>query len=150
MDTARGAARHALVQVAAIPPDKRQEPGVRRRLSGPALRTFFNVARAWQLTVEEARGLLGWPAPSTFHKYKGGDHGTLSYDTLTRLSLVLGIYKSLQILYPEAPLADGWVKMPNTNPLFAGRPPLTLMIDAGLDGIARVRRLLDGRRGGWH
>lgn len=101
------------------------------------------------LTVHEQRALLGWPAASTFHKYKAGDYGVLSFDTLTRLSLVIGIYKNLQILYPEPAFADRWVRMPNSHELFGGRPALSVMTDAGIDGLYRVRRLLDGRRGGW-
>jgi hypothetical protein len=120
---------------------------VRKRLSAPALRTFFNIAAAWQLTVADQRALLGWPAASTYHKYKAGEHGALSFDTLTRLSLILGIYKSLQVLYPEQGFADRWVRLPNSNPVFAGAAPLTIMMDAGIDGLYRVRRLLDGRRG---
>jgi hypothetical protein len=127
----------------------RPDPEARKRLSGPALRTFFRIASAWGLSVTEQRGLLGWPAASTYHKYKSGEHGALSFDTLTRLSLLLGIYKSLQVLYPEPAFADAWVRMPNSNSLFSGRPPLALMIDAGIDGLYRVRRLLDARRGAW-
>jgi Protein of unknown function (DUF2384) len=123
------------------------EPAARRRLSGPALRTFFNVAGAWGLSVQEQRGLLGWPAASTYHKYKAGDHGALPFDMLTRLSLILGIYKSLQVLYPEPGFADAWVRLPNSHPLFGGRPAIETMIDGGIDGLARVRRLLDARRG---
>jgi hypothetical protein len=130
--------------------DVRPDPAVRRKLSGPALRTFFAIAAAWALTVHEQRALLGWPAASTFHKYKAGDHGALSFDTLTRLSLVIGIYKTLQILYPEPEFADRWVRMPNSHELFGGRPALSVMTDAGIDGLYRVRRLLDGRRGGWN
>ena len=91
----------------------------------------------------------GWPAASTFHKYKAGDHGALTFDTLTRLSLLIGIYKSLQVLYPEPAFADTWPRMPNSHALFGGRPALTLMTDGGIDGLFRVRRLLDSRRGGW-
>jgi hypothetical protein len=131
-------------------PRLRPDPDVRRRLSGPALRAFFRIADAWRLTVAEQRALLGWPAASTYHKYKAGEYGALSFDTLTRLSLVLGIYKSLQVLYPEPAFADAWVRMPNSHPLFGGRPALALMTDAGIDGLYRVRRLLDGRRGGWN
>jgi len=126
-----------------VPP----EAEVRKRLTGPALRTFFRIAAAWQLSVVEQRGLLGWPAASTYHKYKAGDHAALSFDTLTRLSLVLGIYKSLQVLYPDAGFADRWIRMPNSNPLFGGAVPLTAMIDGGIDGLYKVRRLLDARRG---
>jgi len=134
----------------AVLPAVRPDPEVRRRLSGPALRTFFNIASVWQLSVTEQRALLGWPATSTFHKYKSGDIAALSFDTLTRLSLVIGIYKSLQVLYPEPAFADAWVRMPNSNPLFGGKPALALMTDGGIDGLFRVRRLLDSRRGGWN
>jgi hypothetical protein len=128
----------------------RPDPDVRRRLSGPALRTFFNIAAAWSLSVLEQRALLGWPAASTFHKYKAGHYGTLAFDTLTRISLVVGIYKSLQVLYPEPAFADRWVRLPNSHPLFGGQPALSLMIEGGIDGLYRVRRLLDGRRGAWN
>ncbi len=152
MDTRRTGGETAERQAPLAPPlpaDVRPDPDVRRRLSGPALRTFFNIAAAWQLSVADQRALLGWPAASTFHKYKSGDHGTLAFDTLTRLSLVIGIYKSLQVLYPEPSFADTWPRMPNSHPLFGGRPALTLMTDGGIDGLFRVRRLLDSRRGGW-
>ena len=136
------------IRPAATPADDRRDPEVRRRLSGPALRTFFNIARAWQLTPTEERGLLGWPPASTFYKHKGGASGTLSLDTLTRISLVLGIYKALHVLYPEERFADAWVKLPNSNPLFGGRPPIELMVEGGIDGLHRTRRLLDGRLAG--
>ena len=130
-----------------LPAAERQDPAVRRRLSAPSLRAFFNIARAWQLRAGEERGLLGWPPSSTFHKYKSGDAGALSFDTLTRISLVLGIYKALHILYTEPAFADQWMRMSNTNPLFGGRSPIAWVVDDGLDGLFHLRRLLDGRRG---
>lgn len=131
---------------AAIPAD-RQSAIVRKRLSGPAVRTFFNIAAAWQLSADEQRGLLGWPATSTFYNYRAGTIGTLSFDTLTRLSLILGIFKALHVLYPDEGLAHRWVKLPNAHPLCGGNPALALMIDGGIDGLYQVRRLLDARRG---
>lgn len=131
-----------------VTPGDRNDPSERRRLSAPGLRAFFNVARAWELSVHEQRALLGWPPESTFHKYKSGDPGTLSFDMLTRVSLVLGIYKALHILFPDPDLADRWVKLPNSNPLFGGAPALRLMAEGGMDGLYQVRRLLDARRGG--
>lgn len=127
--------------------DRRHLAPVRQRMSGPAVRSFLNIASRWELTVVEQRALLGWPAPSTFHKYKAGQVATLPYDMLVRISLVLGIYKALHILYPDPQLADRWVKLPNCNPLFGGQPALTLMAEGGVDGLLQVRRLLDGRRG---
>lgn len=136
-----------VVPAAPVPLAARESSDVRRRLSAPALRTFFNITRAWRLSASDERALLGWPPASTFHKYKSGAPGALSFDTLTRMSLVLGIYKSLHVLYPDAALADRWVMLPNANALFGGRPALALMIDDGIDGLYRVRRLLDSRRG---
>ncbi len=127
--------------------ERRHDPEVRRQMSAPAMRTFFRIADQWGLNVAEQRAILGWPAASTFHKYKAGNVGAVSYDMLTRISLVLGIYSALHVLYPEADLADRWLKLPNNNPLFGGRPALTLMMDGGMDGLYKVRRLLDGRRG---
>ncbi|MGC8500941.1 MAG: MbcA/ParS/Xre antitoxin family protein [Leptospirillia bacterium] len=130
--------------------NQRKNPDVRKRLSAPALRTFFKIADKWELSVSEQCGLLGWIASSTYHKYKAGKIGTLTYDGLTRISLIIGIYKALHILYPDNGLADRWVKMPNKNPMFAGKPALSMMIDAGIDGLYKVRRLVDSRRGGWN
>ncbi|HEV7732978.1 MAG TPA: antitoxin Xre/MbcA/ParS toxin-binding domain-containing protein [Candidatus Binatia bacterium] len=125
----------------------RRSPAERRRKSGPALRTFFRIADAWRLDAEEQRGLLGWPARSTLYTWKAGRPVTLPYDTLIRLSLVFGIYKALHILYPDATLADGWLRLPNANPLFGGRTPVATMVDGDIEALYAVRRLLDGRRG---
>lgn len=126
----------------------RQDPAVRKKLSGPAIRSFFRIGEAWKLTVEEEKALLGWPATSTLYKYKQNDFGTLSYDALIRISLVLGIYKALHILYPEKELADSWIKLPNSNSFFGGRPAIDFLRRAGIDGLYQVRRLLDSRVGG--
>jgi len=133
-----------------IPPAQRRDPKVRRQMSEPAMRAFFRIAEAWQLTNEEQRALLGWPPESTFYKYKAGAVAILPFDTLVRISLMLGIYKDLHILYPEPDLAERWVKLPNSNPLFGGAPALRFMTEGGMDGLHHVRRLLDARRGGWN
>jgi hypothetical protein len=146
MRTGRGSPRQAPAAVAGDAAD-RKDPAVRRRLSAPALRAFFSIARAWELSSTEERALLGWPPASTFHKYKSGDAGVLSFDTLTRISLVLGIYKALQLLYAEPAFADRWIRMPNANTLFGGAAPVAFLSDTGLDGLFQVRRLLDARRG---
>ena len=44
------------------PPEHRHYLATRRRLTGPGLRAFFNVAREWDLSNEEQQALLGWPA----------------------------------------------------------------------------------------
>ena len=137
-----------LPQTTGIAPDRRSDPEVRKRMSGPAMRTFLNIAKKWNLTVHEQSGLLGWPATSTYHKYKAGQVGTLTFDTLIRISLVLGIYKDLHVLYADPELANRWIKLPNSNPLFGGKAALEFILSNGLDALYKVRRLLEARRGG--
>ncbi len=132
------------------PPAVRHEPAERRRKSGPALRAFFNIAEKWGLDPKEQRGLLGWQSRSTLYNWKASvDDVTLPYDVLVRLSLILGIYKALHVLYPDTGLADGWMKMRNRNTLFGGRTPVEHAL-RGPIALYDVRRLLDARRGGWN
>jgi antitoxin Xre/MbcA/ParS-like protein len=134
-----------------IPPADRSKPEVRKRMSAPAMKAYFNVAeKIWKLDTKTQGALLGFPGSSTFYNYRNGTHGTLSYDVLTRISLVLGILKALRILYPERQLADRWINLPNSNSLFGGKTPAEFLGSGELDSLYRVRRLLDGRRGGWN
>ena len=143
-------ARRELVTIPLVEHDRRRDPKVRKQMSGPAIRAFFQIADAWSLSNRDQIALLGWLSDATFFKYKSGSVGTLSYDVLIRISLLLGIYKDLHILYPDDGLADRWIHLPNSNPLFGGGPALRLMIDDGMDGLYHVRRLLDARCGGWN
>jgi hypothetical protein len=138
------------VEIPATPPAQRAKPEVRRRMSGAAMRTFFNIAEKWKLSAKEQMAFLGSPPSSTFYKYKAGAVGTLSVDVLTRISLILGMYKDLRILFPDTALADRWIKLPNSNSMFGGSTPADLMSQGDMDSLYRVRRLLDARRGGWN
>jgi hypothetical protein len=118
------------------------------RLSGAALRTFFRIADAWRLSSEEARTLLGNPPRSTYFAWKKTGHGQLARDTLERVSYLLGIYKALQILLPDAVAADAWVRKPNAAPLFGGAPALQRMLSGNVADLYVVRQYLDASRGG--
>jgi hypothetical protein len=71
----------------------------------------------------------------------------LDQDTLTRISLVIGIYKALNIYFSK-PLADRWITLRNRGPLFGGATPLEFMLRKGQPGMFEVRRMLDSWRGG--
>jgi hypothetical protein len=116
-------------------------------LGGAAFRTFERMAVAWQLTADEQRTLLGISSPSTFYKWKKEPPARLAPDLLERFSYLFGIYKSLQILLKE-PLADEWLRRPNTNPLFGGRAPLDRMLTGHVADLYVVRQYLDAERGG--
>ena len=118
------------------------------RLSGPALRTFFRIADSWRLSSEEARTLLGNPPRSTYFLWKKTGQGQLARDTLERVSYLLGIYKALQILLPDAAAADAWVRKPNSAPVFGGGPALRRMLSGNVADLYVVRQYLDAWRGG--
>ena len=119
----------------------------RERLSAPALKAFFNIMARWKLRDEDARALLGGVSNGPFYEMKRNPDRTLDADRLTRISYLIGIFKALGILHSTA-LADAWIQLPNTNPLFAGLTPLAYMIGGGLPAMQNVRRLLDARRAG--
>ena len=126
-----------------------QAPPSIESLGEPALRSFFRIAAAWGLSAEEQRTLLGGPPRSSFFKWKSGAAGALPRDTLERLSYILGIYKNLQILLPDAAAADAWVRKPNDAPLFNGRSALDRMLSGNVADLYLVRQYLDAQRGGW-
>jgi len=117
-------------------------------LSGPALRTFFRITDAWDLKARDEMVLLGSPPESTFFLWKKQKTGSLSRDVMERISYVLGIYKALQILFPQAERADAWVRRPNDAPLFAGRSALDRMLSGNVADLFVVRSYLDAQRGG--
>ena len=121
----------------------------RKGLSGPALRTFLRIADLWELTVDEQMTLLGVTARSTFFKWKKDPNATLPKDTLERISYILGIYKALQILFPDEKAADEWVRRPNAASLFGGQSALDRMLSGQVADLFVVRQYLDAQRGGW-
>src|SRR5215471_5182594 len=120
---------------------------VQERLSPSAVPAFFKIAQAWKLRDESARQLLGGVSNGMFYQLKRGQKKTLDQDKLTRISLLLGIFKSLNLLYSRK-LADAWINLPNSNPIFEGESPLSYIVQGGVPALMRVRQLLDARRGG--
>lgn len=120
---------------------------VQERLSPAAIKAFLKVAEAWDLKDAEARQVLGGMSNGGFYDLKARRTKKLDQDRLTRVSLVIGIFKALNILYSRK-LADSWMQRPNANPMFHGDTPLSYVIRGGVPALMKVRELLDARRGG--
>jgi len=114
---------------------------------GAGLRAFAKIAEAWGLTVAEQLRLLGIASRSTFFKWRREPDPRLPQDTLERLSYLLGIYKSLQILLPDPKAADEWVRRPNSAPPFGGGTALERMLSGQVADLYVVRQYLDSERG---
>ena len=120
-----------------------------RHLSGPALRAFFRIATLWDLDTTQERTLLGHPPSSTFFKWKKAPQAAnVSRDVLERISYVLGIFKALEILFPDPARADAWLRRGNDAPLFGGRSALERMLSGNVADLFVVRQYLDAQRGG--
>ena len=117
-------------------------------LSGPALRSYFRLTAQWGLSSEQERILLGSPSRSTFYRWKRNRLGRLRKDTLERISYMLGIYRALHVLYSRDAQADGWLKRPNTAPLFGGKCALDRMLGGRVGDLYAVRQCLDSQCGG--
>ena len=111
------------------------------------LKAFAQIAELWHLSISDQLTLLGLSSRSTYFKWKKDDEVNLPRDTLERLSYLLGIYKSLQILLPDATAADGWLRRPNAEPLFGGRSALERMLSGNVADLYLVRQYLDSQRG---
>jgi antitoxin Xre/MbcA/ParS-like protein len=130
------------------PAPPRKKPTV-EQMAAAGIRAFKRIAELWGLTVEEQVRLLGEPPRSTFFAWrKDPDKAKLSRDVMERLSNILGIYKSLEILLPDSKAADGWIRKPNSAAIFGGRTALDRMLAGNVSDLNLVRRYLDAMRGG--
>ena len=124
------------------------DAATRTRLSPTATRAFLRIMEKWGVKDPDARQLLGGISSGSYYAWKKTPKSrSLDQDTLTRVSLLIGIFKALNILYSKS-LADAWITLPNSNPIFRGASPLAYMMQRGLPGMISVRQLLDSRRGG--
>lgn len=119
----------------------------RARLTPAALEAVRNLAKAWSVTGNEMAALLGASA-STWDRIKGDAWGqTLSQDQLTRASAMIGLFKALHLLFADA-MADRWIRLRNSGPLFGNRTPIETMVEGGIPVMIEVRRYVDALRGG--
>lgn len=129
-------------------PPNLSDAAARDRLTPAAVAGMVRLADVWHLTSPEICALLGDVSERTWSRMKKGEwSGTLSQDTLTRISALLGLFKGLRLLFSQ-PLSDEWVRLPNKGALYGGRRPLDVMIEGGIPRMLEVRRHIDALRGG--
>ncbi|MEX2167109.1 MAG: antitoxin Xre-like helix-turn-helix domain-containing protein [Methyloceanibacter sp.] len=122
------------------------DAAARSVLTPTAVKAVMRIADFWSLSAVDAAQLLGISERS-WYRLKEDGRDSLSQDLLTRISVLVGIYKGLRLLFSE-PLVSEWVLRPNTHPLFNNQRPLDVMIKGGIPMMVRVRSYIDGLRGG--
>ncbi len=99
---------------------------------GALARMVMKLLEHWQLSTEDQAALLGLAASNR--------------DQLERVGHLLGIHKSLRLLFPQNPdLAYRW--MSTRNRAFDNRSPVEVIKEQGFAGLLIVRGYLDRARG---
>lgn len=116
-----------------------------REMAGPGLRTFFRICEKWGVSPERQVLILGCRDGTILDAWQRGDYAEVSDDVLIRISYVLGIYRALHTIFPDARNADSWVTAPNSAPIFAGRSAIDMIVEGGGGGLASVRSYLEAQ-----
>lgn len=102
----------------------------------------------WKLSTEDRLELLGL-APTNraaLTRYRRGEPFAQSRDLLERAGILLGIHKSLRLLFPHnRELAYSW--MTTRNRAMGGLTPTEAIKEYGFPGLLMVRAYLDRARG---
>jgi transcriptional regulator with XRE-family HTH domain len=132
--------RAAAPKHAAVAPGSRE---ARSRLAAMVTRLLEH----WQLTAAEQAEVLGLSggSRSTLARYRNGEPLADNRDLLDRTGHLLGIHKSLRLLFPhDRDLVYRWMAQPNRR---LGARPVDLIVRHGFEGLLAVRRYLDFQGG---
>lgn len=112
-----------------------------------AWKALQNLVERFRFNEEEAKILMGDMPRSTYYKGISQHIGKLNRDQKERISYLLGIYKSLRILFTDSQQALTWINRENQLPPFNGITPRQYLLEGSLVRLADVRRFLDFWRG---
>jgi hypothetical protein len=128
------------------PSDSAVDPAPREARTRLA-RMITTLFGHWGLSTAEQAAALGISPGSrtTLVRYRAGEPLADDRDLLDRVSHLLGIHKSLRILFPhDRDLAYAWM---TTNNRRLGARPIDVIERQGFEGLLAIRRYLDFQRG---
>lgn len=102
----------------------------------------------WEISSEDQLALLGLSTTNrgALTRYRKGEPLAPNRDLLERAGILLGIHKSLRLLFPQnRELAYAW--MSQRNRAFSGMTPVEVIKQWGFPGLLMVRSYLDRARG---
>ncbi|MCA3155523.1 MAG: DUF2384 domain-containing protein [Burkholderiales bacterium] len=114
----------------------------RKRLSPSAAIGARNIIRIWRVPPASAATLIGVSLGTWYRIRRNHWSGSFTQDQMTRISLLISIYRGLQVRLGED-LGNRWVTLANNGPLFRGRTPCEFMVAQGILGMWQVRRYVD-------
>jgi len=125
-----------------------QQPGERTIDRSELAKMMMNLFAHWGLSTEDQLALLGLSPTNraALARYRKGAPLAQSRDLLDRVGILLGIHKSLRLLFPRnRDFAYSWMTQPNKA--FDGIPPTEAIKKWGFSGLFMVRAYLDKAQG---
>ncbi len=113
-----------------------------RHTSTCALKRFFAIADAWELSPLQQCRLLRIPSPQVLQRYRLGQAPRLSATQQERAALIASIQYSLNAEAGAKDRAWAWIHAPRATAPFDGDSPLYFMLENGLPALREVARLL--------
>jgi hypothetical protein len=113
-----------------------------RHASSTALRRFFIIADAWELSPLQQCRLLRIPSPQVLTRYRLGQAPRLSATQQERAALIASVQQSLLADSGDPERGWAWIHAPQATAPFAGDSPLYFMLERGLPGMREVARML--------
>lgn len=108
-------------------------------------RALVELLDSWGVSDGDKRKVLGLNETvrsRTFKRYREGTPLPLNHQVLEHVQHLIGIADALRTTFPRnAGMGAYWMRKPNRH--LNHRPPLAVVIQDGLAGLARVRAHLD-------
>lgn len=107
-------------------------------IENASLYWYFSITEnEWHLSHDEMQQLLGEPNRDLFLEWKKEKKGSLSEDTITRLSYLYRIWKILNALFRKETLLE-WLRNPNKADLFNNKSPLKYMLSCKTEEFSKI------------
>ena len=105
------------------------------------------IQSSFSLDKDEMLNALGKMPQATFYKGVREQTVKLTHDQVCRVSLMLGIYKGLRILFEDEKQAMGWIDRENALPPFNHTTPRQHITSGNYTSLNNVRQFVDYYRG---
>ena len=131
-------------------PERNFQPILDRKNADLLGKNFFKVCEEFNINPKDQVIILGQKHLRTIQNWKKENAIGQTWDVFNRVSLLLGIVKSLSVIYPRNPeIVNGWLH--KNRKIFKGKSALELVTEDPLQSQAAlftVRRVLDMYRNG--
>ena len=108
-----------------------------------ALPGVCKIMDKWKCSSKVKSVILGFESEASFQvMLSDPSEYVFNQEQIDRMSYILNIYTSLHTLINNAVRADDWVNLPNSAPLFDGKPTIEFIKKGKVSDLELVARYL--------